>query len=107
MATDILNQLQQVLNARKNADPSTSYVAGLYDKGLETILKKIGEESIEVIMAAQTKNQNDIVNEMGDLWFHCLVLLSHKNINISEVTAVLEKRFGTSGLTEKAGRLKK
>lgn len=100
----ILKELQKVLIARKGADAGRSYVAGLYAKGLDHILKKIGEESSEVIIAAKGIKADELVKETADLWFHCMVLLAAKDIDVSSVLHELETRFGTSGLAEKAGR---
>jgi len=79
-------------------------VSSLYTKGLDEILKKIGEESAEVIMASKDGNQDKIVHEVADLWFHTLVLLRHKDIEIDKIQQELSKRFGLSGLEEKANR---
>ncbi len=103
---DILNQLEQVLEKRKDASIDESYVASLYDKGLDSILKKIAEESSEVIMAAKDGEKDKIIHEMADLWFHAMVLLRFKNINIDEIKDALSSRFGLSGLEEKASRNK-
>jgi phosphoribosyl-ATP pyrophosphohydrolase len=104
MSNDILAQLMQVLEERKQADPGSSYVASLYDKGLDSILKKIGEESAETIIAAKGNDEGQIVYEMADLWFHCLVLLAHTGLSADQVLKELERRFGLSGLEEKASR---
>lgn len=103
---DILKQLETVLEARKEASADSSYVASLYDKGLDTILKKIGEESAEVIMAAKDDESDKIVYEVADLLFHTLVLLRFKDIELETVQAELARRFGLSGLEEKANRTK-
>ena len=103
---DILKQLEDVLEARKGAEADSSYVASLYDKGLDTILKKVGEESAEVIMAAKDGQSDKIVYEVADLLFHTLVLLRFENIELDEVQAELARRFGLSGLEEKANRTK-
>lgn len=102
--SDILTRLAAVLASRKNADPGSSYVAGLYAKGLDAILKKIGEETTEVVLATKSGERERIVHEVADLWFHVLVLLSHEGIGPQEVLAELERRFGVSGLEEKARR---
>lgn len=102
--SDILTRLAAVLASRKNADPGSSYVAGLYAKGLDAILKKIGEEATEVVLATKSGERERIVHEVADLWFHVLVLLSHEGIGPQEVLAELERRFGVSGLEEKARR---
>ena len=102
--SDILKQLEAVLEERKQADAGSSYVASLHAKGLEKILKKIGEEATETVIAAVEKNREQVVYETADLWFHTLVMLSHLDISHSEVLAELERRFGLSGLEEKAQR---
>jgi phosphoribosyl-ATP pyrophosphohydrolase len=104
MSDDILLRLMAVLASRKDADPDSSYVAGLYDKGLDTILKKIGEESTETIIAAKSGDKQQIVHETADLWFHCLVMLAQQNIDARLVLQELERRFGVSGIDEKAAR---
>jgi phosphoribosyl-ATP pyrophosphohydrolase len=104
MSDDILLRLMAVLASRKDADPETSYVASLYHKGLDTILKKIGEESAETIIAAKSGDREQIVNETADLWFHCLVMLAQQNIDARLVLEELERRFGVSGIDEKAAR---
>ena len=101
---DILTQLAAVLEERKSQDPQTSYVAGLYAKGLDHILKKIGEEATETVIAAKDGEADKIVYEMADLWFHCLVLLAQQGLRPEAVTAELQRRFGLSGLEEKASR---
>lgn len=101
---DILVQLSQILEQRKGADPAASYVAGLYSKGLDAILKKVGEEATELVVAAKDCDKHQIIYETADLWFHTLVLLAHSGLSVNEVLAELEKRFGTSGLDEKARR---
>ena len=101
---DILKQLEQVLEDRKSAKADESYVSSLYAKGLDEILKKIGEESAEVIMAAKDGEQDKIIYEVAYLWFHTLVLLRHKDIEIDKIQDELSSRFGLSGLTEKANR---
>lgn len=105
--TTILHQLEAVLQARKQADPDSSYVASLYARGLNKILEKVGEESTEVILAAKDAtpdNQDDLVSETADLWFHTLVMLAHHDIPVDAVTDELARRFGLSGLEEKANR---
>ncbi len=102
--SDTLNKLAEVLEQRKQADPDSSYVAKLYDKGLDAILKKIGEEATETVMAAKDGDRDKIVRETADLWFHCMVLLAHQGLHPRDVSEELERRFGLSGLEEKAGR---
>ena len=104
MSDDILLRLMAVLASRKDADPGSSYVAGLYAKGLDSILKKIGEESAETIIAAKSGDQRQIVHETADLWFHCMVLLAQQNLDARLVLEELDRRFGVSGLDEKAAR---
>ena len=104
MSDDILQRLMAVLESRKGAEPESSYVAGLYDKGLDSILKKIGEESVETIIAAKSGDKQEIVYETADLWFHCLVMLAQQNIDARLVLQELERRFGVSGIDEKAAR---
>ncbi len=100
----ILDRLAQVLTDRKQADPQTSYVAGLYAKGLDAILKKIGEEAAETLIAAKNGEPQALIQELADLWFHCLVLLAQQDLHPQAVLHALEKRFGRSGLAEKAAR---
>ncbi len=102
--SDILAQLADVLEARKTADPASSYVAGLYSKGIDAILKKIGEEATEVLIAAKGGDQHQLVHETADLWFHTLVLLAHCGLKPDDVLFELKRRFGLSGLEEKAQR---
>ena len=101
---DILERLADVLEARKQADPGSSYVARLYAKGLDAILKKIGEEATETVMAAKDGVADQIVYEVADLWFHSLVLLAHQGLRPEQVLAELDRRFGLSGIAEKASR---
>lgn len=105
--SDILIELGRILEARKEADPSTSYVASLHKKGLNKILEKVGEEATETIIAAKDHahaNNDDVVKETADLWFHTLVMLSHLELGPEEVLEELRKRFDISGLAEKAAR---
>ncbi|MGD1990344.1 MAG: phosphoribosyl-ATP diphosphatase [Chromatiales bacterium] len=102
--SDILQQLEKVLEERKQADADSSYVASLHAKGLEKILKKVGEEATETVMAAVGRDREQVIYETADLWFHTLVMLSHLDISHAEVLAELERRFGLSGLEEKAQR---
>ena len=101
---DILSQIATVLEQRKTQDPDSSYVAKLYAKGLDAILKKIGEEATETVMAAKDGVPEKIVYEVADLWFHSLVLLAHQGLGPDQVLAELQRRFGLSGLEEKASR---
>lgn len=102
--SDLLQQLSQVLEQRKIADPEQSYVASLYAKGLDTILKKIGEEATETVIAAKNGDAEQLIYETADLWFHTLILLSHQGQGPQAVLDELERRFGLSGLEEKALR---
>ena len=102
--SDTLEKLAAVLEARKGADPDSSYVARLYAKGLDAILKKVGEEDTETVMAAKDGDADKIVHETADLWFHSLVLLAQQGLGPQQVLAELERRFGLSGLEEKARR---
>lgn len=102
--SDILQRLAATLEQRKNADAASSYVAGLYAKGLDEILKKIGEESAETIIAAKNGDAGQIVYEMADLWFHSLVLLASQGLHPDDVLKELARREGLSGLEEKAAR---
>ena len=102
--TDTLNQLAEVLEQRKTQSAEQSYVASLYNKGLDTILKKIGEEATETVIAAKGGDTSQIVYEMADLWFHCMVLLAQQGLHPDDILKELERRFGLSGLEEKARR---
>lgn len=100
----ILEKLAVVLEARKKTSPQASYAASLYHKGLAEILRKIDEEAGEVNDAACNGDNRHLTGEIADLWFHCMVLLAHKNIDVNEVFAELQRRFGTSGHEEKKQR---
>ena len=104
--SDVLQRLAQVLEQRKHADAESSYVAQLYSKGLDAILKKIGEEATETVMAAKDGNKEKIIYEIADLWFHCMVLLAQQNLKPEDVLQELDKRFGLSGIDEKYSRKK-
>jgi len=105
-----LADLEAVLQARKTADPESSYVAKLHEKGLNKILEKVGEECTETILAAKDLQIGDdsskeaFIGEMADLWFHTLVLLSHVDCSERDIIKELARRFGTSGIDEKASR---
>lgn len=103
-SNDILAQLDAVLEARKKASADSSYVASLYTKGLDTILKKIGEEAAETIIAGKNEDEEQIIYETADLWFHTMVLLSHQGIKSQKVLDELGRRFGLSGIEEKNSR---
>jgi phosphoribosyl-ATP pyrophosphohydrolase len=102
--SDTLEKLAAVIEARKSASADTSYVAGLFDKGLNTILKKVGEEAAETIIAAKDADDAQLVYETADLWFHTLVMLAARGLGPDDVLAELGRRFGISGLEEKAAR---
>ena len=104
MSERTLQRLAAVLEQRKQADPEASYVATLYRKGLDAILKKIGEEATETVIAAKGGDTQQLVYETADLWFHTLVLLAHQGVGPEQVLNELERRFGLSGLEEKAAR---
>lgn len=106
MSDNILGQIAEILEERKQADPDSSYVASLYSKGLDTILKKIGEEATETVIAAKDGDAGQLVYEVADLWFHTLVLLAEQGLGPDRVLNELERRFGLSGLAEKAARNK-
>lgn len=100
----VLTRLAAVLEARKHADPETSYVAGLYAKGMDAILKKLGEEATETLLAAKGGDRRALVYETADLWFHSLVTLATLDLGPEEVLEELARRFGLSGIEEKARR---
>ena len=102
--SDVLERLADLLEQRKGADPQSSYVAKLYAKGMDGILKKVGEEATETILAAKTGDREQIVYETADLWFHCLVMLAKANLKPQDILDELARREGLSGLDEKASR---
>lgn len=101
---DSLARLAEVIASRRGGDPDKSYVARLFHKGTDTILKKIGEEATEVVIAAKDGDARKIVYEVADLWFHSLVALAQFGLTPADVIAELERREGLSGLTEFANR---
>src|SRR5215468_9368483 len=101
---DILDRLAATIASRKSADPKSSYVASLLAKGDDAVLKKIGEEATETVMAAKDGDKIRIAAEIADLWFHCLVLLARHGLGPDDVRAELARREGTSGIAEKASR---
>lgn len=107
-SNDILSALAEVLEQRRKADPESSYVASLHAKGLNKILEKVGEEATETILAAKDADSSEskaaLIGETADLWFHSMVMLSHLDLGPEDVLAELEKRFGLSGIDEKASR---
>jgi phosphoribosyl-ATP pyrophosphohydrolase len=101
---DTLQRLEATIAARKNAAPDSSYVAKLNAKGLDAILKKVGEEAFETVIAAKSGSREDTIYETADLLFHTLVMLGHQNITLADVLAELDRREGTSGIVEKNTR---
>ena len=112
--SDVLTELAAILEQRKSASSSNSYVASLHEKGLNKILEKIGEEATETILAAKEcenaaadgQSKQAVINEPADLWFHTMVMLSHLDLGPDQVLAELERRFNLSGLEEKMSRPK-
>jgi phosphoribosyl-ATP pyrophosphohydrolase len=102
--SDVLQQLAKILEQRKQESADKSYVASLYTKGLDTILKKIGEEATETVIAGKSGDKRQIIYETADLWFHTMVLLAYQNLSPDDVLNELQRRFGLSGLEEKAQR---
>jgi phosphoribosyl-ATP pyrophosphohydrolase len=108
--SEVLTELAAILEQRKNSPTTESYVASLHEKGLNKILEKVGEESIETILAAKDCEQDSqtgqqaLINETADLWFHTMVMLSHLDLGPQHVLEELKKRFNMSGLEEKASR---
>jgi phosphoribosyl-ATP pyrophosphohydrolase len=102
---DVLRRLARTIATRRSADPATSYVATLFAKGDEAMVKKIGEEATEAVMAAMDGDKIRLTAEIADLWFHCLVVLVKNGLGPEDVLAELERREGVSGLQEKAARL--
>jgi phosphoribosyl-ATP pyrophosphohydrolase len=103
-AASVLARVAAAIAARKAADPAASYVAALLAKGEDAVLKKIGEEATETVMAAKDGDARRIVAEVADLWFHCLVLLTRHGLGPDDVLAELARREGVSGHAEKASR---
>ncbi len=103
---DVLNRLAELLELRKTADPASSYVAKLYAKGMDGILKKVGEEATETVLAAKGGNKQEIIYETADLWFHTLVMLAKADLKPQDVLDELARREGLSGIIEKEGREK-
>lgn len=101
---EILHRIANTLEARKSADPKSSYAAGLMHKGLDAILKKVGEEAVETVMAAKDGDKLHIVREVADVWFHTLVLLAYEGLGPDDILAELARREGISGIDEKNSR---
>jgi phosphoribosyl-ATP pyrophosphohydrolase len=106
MNPDILQRLTETLEARKQAAPESSYVAKLFSKGEDAILKKIGEEATELILASKAGDKSHLVYEAADLWFHCMVLLAQHGLSAEDVLNELARREGLSGIAEKESRKK-
>ena len=104
MSDNFLHQLAEVLEQRKQAAADSSYVARLFSEGEDTILKKVGEEAVETILAAKEGDKDHLIYETADLWFHTMVLLAEKGLHPQDVLNELGRRFGISGLEEKASR---
>lgn len=100
----ILDELYRIIDSRKGTSPESSYTAALFSKGLDKILKKVGEEATEVVIAGKGGDDSELVYEIADLQYHLMVLLASRNIPAEAVWTELERRFGTSGITEKASR---
>ena len=103
-AADVLARLAATIESRKGGDPAQSYVAALLGKGEDAVLKKIGEEATETVMAAKDGDKIRVVAEVADLWFHCLVLLARHGLGPADVLNELQRREGTSGHAERASR---
>ena len=106
MSNDILQRLTQTIESRKGAAADTSYVAKLFSKGEDAILKKVGEEATEVLLAAKSGDKTHLVYETADLWFHCMVLLAKHDLSANDVLNELARREGMSGIAEKESRSK-
>lgn len=105
MCDDVLQRLTATIASRRGADPATSYVATLFAKGDDAMIKKIGEEATEAVMAAKDGDKLRLTAEIADLWFHCLVVLVKHGLGPADVCRELARREGASGLEEKAARL--
>lgn len=101
---EVLERLADVIESRRGADPDKSYVARLFARGEDQILKKIGEEATETVMAAKDRDPTRIVNETADLWFHCMIMLAQHGLRPAAVLAELARREGISGLAVQAAR---
>lgn len=104
---ETLERIAAVIEARRGADPDTSYVARLLGPDEDAVLKKIGEEATETVLAAKSSDQLHLVRELADLWFHCLILLARRGLGPGDVLAELHRREGISGIDEKAARKKR
>jgi phosphoribosyl-ATP pyrophosphohydrolase len=101
---EILERLATTIVSRLNADPATSYVAGLAAKGQDAILKKVAEEAAETLLASKDGDKLNLIRETADLWFHCMVLLAWHGLGPRDVLDELQRREGTSGIAEKKSR---
>jgi phosphoribosyl-ATP pyrophosphohydrolase len=104
--TDILERIAASINERKGGDPSKSYVAKLFAQGDDAMLKKIGEEATETVLAAKSGDRLHLVREVTDLWFHCMIVLARHGVGPGDVLAEMQRREGISGIDEKASRKK-
>jgi phosphoribosyl-ATP pyrophosphohydrolase len=104
MDADILRRVAETIETRKRADAGSSYVASLFAKGHDAVLKKVGEEAAETLLAAKDGDKLHIVRETADLWFHCLVMLAWHGLKPDDVLEELQRREGMSGIDEKASR---
>ncbi len=104
---DMFERVYDIILERQKSSPDQSYVASLMHKGMDSILKKIGEEASEVIIAAKNSDHQDQIHEITDLWFHLMVLMGNQGITLDDISNELQRRFGQSGLEEKAHRVKK
>lgn len=102
---ELLQRLAKTIASRRAADPATSYVATLFAKGRDAMIKKLGEEATEAVMAAKDGDKIQLTKEIADLWFHCLVVLESYGLGPDEVLSELARREGVSGLEEKASRM--
>lgn len=102
--SDVLARLSNEIDARRQSDASTSYTASLFESGEDAILKKVGEEAVEFLLAAKGDDSDHLVKEAADVWFHMLVLMSSKGLGPSDILNELQRREGVSGHTEKASR---
>lgn len=104
--TEVLTRLSELITQRRNLPDPASYTSALFERGQDQILKKLGEEVVEVVMASKDGRSEDVISEIADLWFHSLVVMAYHDIKISDISAELERREGISGLEEKANRTK-
>src|ERR1044071_8897967 len=107
MKNDILDRIAATIEERKKGDPQKSYVASLFAKGDDAMLKKIGEEATETVLAAKGGNKLELVRETTDLWFHCMIVLARYGLGPQDVLAEMKRREGISGIDEKAARKKR